>query len=54
MAVDEDALPKIDEMRRRVSADALALAAQDSVDRCANASLAVRASNVEETRRLVW
>ena len=54
MAVDEDALAKIDEVRRRVSADAFALAAQDYVQRSANASLAVRASDMKEASRLVW
>ena len=54
MAVNEDTLAKIDEVRRRVSADAFALGAQDGVERGANASLAVRASDMKEARRLVW
>jgi hypothetical protein len=54
MAVDEDALAKIDEVRRGVSADALALAAQDRVERGADASLAVRAGDMKEARRLMW
>ena len=54
MAVDEDALAKIDEVRRRVSADAFSFGAQDRVERGANASLAVRAGDMKEARRLVW
>src|SRR5206468_11541346 len=54
LSVDDDALPKVDEMRRRVGPDAQPLRAQQRF-RCRNAApLPVRSSDVNRRKRAMW
>jgi hypothetical protein len=54
LIVDDNALAKINEVRRHVSADAQAFGSQERIQRDDDASLPVRSRNVKGSYALVW